>query len=184
MLELKKMRPAAGFLVLSLGFGIAACSSNNDGPTDGAPGGTDDGGMSGCAHDPRVEMLTANLTHKGKSGISFVITKSQLVGATSDPTFLQPQAGQNNQWTLKILDANGQPTKGAMVTFPILGDRPSDPWMPDHSHPAAHAMATPNPDGTFNISPLYFFMGGVWSTYVQAQVGSVTDSTTFTVCAG
>ena len=34
------------------------------------------------------------------------------------------------------------------------------------------------------IGDLNFFMGGVWSTYISATTGSMTDSTTFTFCVG
>ena len=54
--------------------------------------------------------------------------------------------------------------------------------MPDHSHGALPAKATNNMDGTYTIAPLYFFMGGIWALYIQATVGSVTDSTTFMFC--
>jgi hypothetical protein len=144
MVELNRMRQAVGFFALSLGLG--ACSSSNASSADDA-GGADNGGAVGCAKDPRVETMMVNLTHEGDNlkkkmpGLSFVITKADFI----------PPAAENNTWTLKILDANGQPTKGAVVTFPILEGRPSDPWMPDHSHPAAHAAATPNADGTFTV---------------------------------
>jgi hypothetical protein len=173
-IELTQMRSAAGCLALALGLGLPACSSSSNGA---AP--AEDGGSIGCTTDPRVETMMVNLTHKGdnakinKPHLSFIITKADFI----------PPAAENNTWTLKILDASGQPVNDATITFPLLG-HPSDPWMPDHGHPDAHAMATKNADGTFNISPLYFFMAGVWSTYIQAQVGSVTDSTTFTVCVG
>ena len=94
-----------------------------------------------------------------------------------------PPAVDNNTWTLKILDASGQPVKDAVLTFPKQS-HPSDPWMPDHSHGAVPAKAVNNNDGTYTVAPLYFFMGGIWSTYISAQSGSVTDSTTFTFCVG
>jgi hypothetical protein len=168
-IELTQIRSATGFLVLALGLGLAACSS---GSTGGTP--TDTGGSIGCATDPRVETMTANLTKKGDGGkLSFVIAKADFV----------PPAAETNTWTLKVIDANGQPVKDAMLTFP-KDNHPSDPWMPDHGHGGTPASYKNNGDGTYTVSPLYFFMDGVWSTKVTAAVGSTTDSTTFTFCVG
>jgi hypothetical protein len=94
-----------------------------------------------------------------------------------------PLAVDNNMWTLKILDASGQPVKDATLSFPKNG-HPGDPWMPDHTHGTTPAKAKNNMDGTYTITPLYFFMGGVWSLFISATSGSVTDTTTFTFCVG
>jgi hypothetical protein len=175
MIELKRMRPAVGFLALSLGIGVVACSSSSSSGDDNTGTGTQ---AVGCSTDPRVETMVPNLTRqgdnlkKGMPGLTFVIAKADYI----------PPATANNTWTLKVLDMSGQPMNDAVLTFPLAG-HPSDPWMPDHSHPDTHAMAVNNHDGTYTVSPLYFFMAGVWSTYIQAQVGSTTDTTTFTVCA-
>ena len=180
MAELRRTGPVSSFVKLSLLVGASAalgvlsgCSSNSE-----ASGGTDGALMSdaaiGCVGDPRGEAFTPNLTHKGDSGtLSFVIAGSNFT----------PPAVDNNTWTLKVLDATGQPVKDAVLTFPKQS-HPSDPWMPDHTHGALPAKAVNNNDGTYTVAPLYFFMGGIWSTYVSAQSGSLTDSTTFTFCVG
>jgi hypothetical protein len=193
MAEQTRMRPVTSFVALSLAIGVGAglgglagCSSSS---ASGAPGNDATGGSSGstsggttaasdaaigCAGDPRAEEFTPNLTHKGDSGsLSFVIAGSNFT----------PPAVDNNTWTLKILDATGQPVKDAVLSFPPRSN-PSDPWMPDHSHGALPAKSVNNGDGTYTIAPLYFFMGGVWSTYISATSGSVADSTTFTFCVG
>jgi hypothetical protein len=178
MAELWRARPVTCFVKLSLLVGLGAglgglagCSSNSE-----TSAGTD--AAIGCAGDPRTEAFTPNLTHKGMGGLSFVIAGSNF----------DPPAVDNNTWTLKILDASGQPVKDAVLTFPAAsnpaGSTPSDPWMPDHTHGALPAKSVNNGDGTYTIAPLYFFMGGVWSTYISATSGSVTDSTTFTFCVG
>ncbi len=150
-------------------LGVLACSSSSD-PT--APPPSSQTGTIGCANDPRGEEFTADLTHKGDSGtLSFVIAASNF----------SPPAIGDNTWTLKVLDGSGQPVKDANLTFPS-GGHPSDPWMPDHPHGAHLAGAVNNHDGTYAVWPLYFSMGGIWSTYISAQSGSVTDSTTFTFC--
>jgi hypothetical protein len=173
MAEQTRIRSVIGWMtpaVCLIASGIVGCSSNS--ATNS--GQDSDGGVISCAHDPRVEAFSEGMMHKGDMGkLSFVISAS---------TF-DPPAVDNNTWTVKVLDASGQPVKDATLTFPANGN-PSDPWMPDHSHGALPAKAVNNMDGTYTIKPLYFFMGGVWKTYMQATTGAVTDSTTFTFCVG
>jgi hypothetical protein len=196
MIELSRTRPAARFVTVSLALagatvlaGIGGCSSNSASGSkspgnatadkmglgasgDGGEGSTD--ASVGCVGDPRGEKFALNMTHKGDSGmLSFMI-----VGAN-----YMPPAVADNSWTIKVLDASGQAVNNATLTFPRNG-HPGDPWMPDHGHSAVPARAMNNNDGTYTVAPLYFFMGGIWAIYVQATVGSVTDSTTFMFCVG
>jgi hypothetical protein len=152
--------------------GLAACSSGGESPAmnNNAVDGTDAASIS-CNSDPRTEALAPNLTHKGANGLSFVIVSADHVPLTMG----------NSTWTVKVLDAAGQPAAGAVLSFP-KGSHPSNPWMPDHGHGALPARSSTNADGTFTVTPLDFFMSGVWSTLIQAKVGDVTDSTTFTFC--
>jgi hypothetical protein len=193
MAELMRAHPVVGLVPMFLALGAATaltglsgCSSGSDSSSKGNEASGDGGtltaddttgstdGSIGCVGDPRGEAFTPNLTHKGDSGmLSFVIAGANF----------SPPAVDNNQWTLKVLDASGQPVKDAVLTFPARSN-PSDPWMPDHSHGALPAKAVNNNDGTYTIAPLYFFMGGIWSTYIAATAGSATDSTTFTFCVG
>lgn len=179
MAEQRRTRPVAWFIKLSLCAGIGAalgglggCSSNSASSGNGDSSSSD--ASIGCATDPRVEDFTANLTHKGTNGmLSFVIAASNY----------SPPAVANNTWTVKVLDATGQPVKDAVLSFPA-DSHPSDPFMPDH-HGDLPAKSVNNGDGTYSIAPLYFFMGGVWSTYIQATTPSVPeDDTTFTFCVG
>ncbi len=188
MAELMRARPGIRFVTMFVALGAATaltglsgCSSSSEGnSTTEANVATGDGGVVGssdasigCATDPRGEAFTPNLTHKGDSGmLSFVIAGSNF----------SPPAIDDNSWTLKVLDASGQPMKDAVLSFPLYPGAPSNPWMPDHSHGAVHAMAVNNTDGTYTVAPLYFFMGGIWKTYIVATTGSVKDSTTFTFC--
>ena len=190
MAEQTRAREGASFVKLSLcvaavGLGaLVGCSSGsgaagNSGASSGGttadsdPTGSTDASI-GCVGDPRGEKFTANMTHKGDAGLlSFVIAGSNF----------SPPAVDDNSWTLKVLDASGQPVNDAVLTFPAQS-HPSDPWMPDHTHGALPAKSVNNNDGTYTVAPLYFFMGGIWSTYISATSGSVTDSTTFTFCVG
>ena len=189
MAELFRMRRLARLGTAFVGLtaatalgGASGCSSGGGSGGSSGNNGTSSGGIDttssdasvGCAGDPRGEKFMLNMSHKGDSGmLSFVIAKANY----------NPPAVADNTWTVKILDANGQPVNNATLTFPA-NNHPSDPWMPDHSHGALPAKYTNNMDGTYSIAPLYFFMGGIWSTYIVAQVGSMTDSTTFMFCVG
>ena len=191
MFELSRTRPVSRAVMVSLAVaaatalgGTSGCSSGSTSPGNGTTdnaglGATEDGGQPsastiGCAGDPRGETFALNMTHKGDSGmLSFVIAKANFI----------PPAVAVNSWTIKILDASGQPVSNATLAFP-KNDHPADPWMPDHSHGAVPARAVNNNDGTYTVTPLYFFMAGIWATYIQATVGSVTDSTTFMFCVG
>jgi len=150
----------------------AACGSNDAAPADAgadvAPG------PLGCANEPGVDAFAPGLTHRGPNGLSFVIAAADAV----------PPAADNNTWTVKILDPGGAPASGAVVTLP-KGTHPSDPWMPAHTnHGTISPAITDLGGGSFTIAPLYLFMSGVWSLRIDAQVGGVTDSTTFSVCVG
>ena len=190
MAEQTRTRSVTGLIALPLCVAIGAvtgCSSNGNANPSGNAESSSGGGASAddvdsdasitCTNDPRGEKFALNMTHKGDNeagpNLTFVIVNA------SD----NPPAVDNNTWTLKILDASGQPVKDAVLSFP-KGSHPSDPWMPDHSHGALAAKAVNNGDGTYTVSPLYFFMGGIWSTYISATSGSVTDTTTFTFCIG
>lgn len=192
MFELSRTRPGVRAVTVSFAVAVATalggmngCSSGSQSrgneSTDNADlGANEDGGMGssdaaiGCAGDPRGEKFALNMTHTGDSGmLSFVIAKANF----------NPPAVAVNSWTIKVLDASGQAVSNATLAFP-KNDHPADPWMPDHSHGAVPARAVNNNDGTYTVAPLYFFMGGIWATYVQATVGSVTDGTTFMFCVG
>jgi hypothetical protein len=193
MFELSRRRPVSRAVTVSLAVAVATALGGTSGCSSGSKssgnettdnaglgvaedGGTEpsDGDTIGCAGDPRGETFALNMTHKGDSGmLSFVIAKANFI----------PPAIAVNSWTIKVLDASGQPVRNATLAFP-KNDHPADPWMPDHSHGAVPARATNNNDGTYTVTPLYFFMGGIWATYIQATVGSVTDGTTFMFCVG
>lgn len=176
MAQLSRTRPmaVAASTCLAIATALGATSGCSSGSATGDGGTADPEAAVGCADDPRGEKFMLPMTHKGDSGmLSFVIANANY----------NPPAVENNSWTIKVLDSNGQPVNDAMLTFPANG-HPSDPWMPDHSHGALPAKAKNNMDGTYTITPLYFFMGGIWATYIQAQVGSMTDSTTFMFCVG
>jgi len=186
MIELMQSRAAACFFALSVGVGLVACSSGSDanganagnsatgGSGSTSSGATGDDGGENCTGDPRAEAFSLGMTQKSTKGLFTFVIASALYN---------PPAVADQSWTIKLLDASGQPVKDAVLSFPP-GGHPADPWMPDHGHGALPAKATNNGDGTYTVSPLYFFMSGLWSLFIQAESGTMTDSTTFTFCIG
>ena len=83
--------------------------------------------------------------------------------------------GSSLTWTLQILDASDKPVSGA--TFPTL-----HPWMPLHGHGTSEVMVTSGSNGTYTLTPLYFYMPGLWETDITAQSGTEKDSTSFYFC--
>ncbi len=154
---------------LSLAIALAACSPANDAPTAASmvPSATAD--VIGCANDPRADAYRANLSKVGTGkSLTFV-----LVAASP-----APPAINNNTWTLQVLDSNGSPIPNATFS-------PIKTWMPDHGHGSPEVpLATPNPDGTYSVQPLDLFMNGLWQVTFTAQVGTVSDSATFSFCVG
>jgi hypothetical protein len=177
MAEQTRTRSVAGLIALPLCLAIGAvvgCSSNSDAPSNADAAASDDSAGISCTGDPRGEVFTMNVPKPGDMhALSFVIT---------DANFVPPAKG-NNSWTMKILDASGQAVKDAVLSFPKTMHL-SDPWMPDHSHGALPAKATDNMDGTYTITPLDFFMGGIWSTFISVAnaSGVAIDTITLTYC--
>jgi hypothetical protein len=123
----------------------------------------------GCASDPRADAYRANLTKVGASGLlTFVLVAS--VPA--------PPAIDDNTWQISVLDSNGTAVENATLSSIRT-------WMPDHGHGSPEIpMASPNPDGTYTVQPLYFFMNGLWQVTFNAQAGAVSDAATFSFCIG
>ena len=79
------------------------------------------------------------------------------VSAAAPPRTARPPARGIDTWTLAITDTAKAPQKTETLT--VL------PYMPDHGHGTSiDASITNNGDGTYTVTPLYFFMPGVWQT--------------------
>lgn len=144
----------------------AACSpaGNPATPDAGDPG--DTGPTVSCVDDPLAQTYTANLANMGKSGIF------QLVLASSDPA---PPARGSDTWSVKVQDATGNAVSG--VTLDVL------PFMPKHGHgTSVKATITPQPDGSFSVTPLYFFMPGLWQVTFGVHTATQNDSVVFSFC--
>lgn len=150
-----------------------ACSSGATAtPPDAGPAVTvgeagSEAGLITCENDPRADAFALPLTKPGKLGTyKFVLV-------TGDPG---PPARGTNTWSLRITDGSGAPVSGASVKV--------TPFMPDHGH-GSSIRATVTPDGdAYKVTPLYFFMPGLWQVTFEAGVGDAApaDSAVFAFC--
>ena len=161
-----KLRPVRLMILpVALALGVLGCSSSSQ-SAGGADAGTDSD-IIGCGGDSRVQTYSPGMGQMGTGKVFRFI----LLDANPTPT------GKGTEvWTLKVLDASGSPVTDA--TFPVM-----KPWMPQHMHGAGvNVQITNNHDGTYTLSPMYFFMAGLWETEITAQSGTKTDSTNFFFC--
>jgi hypothetical protein len=93
---------------------------------------------------------------------------------SSDPA---PPAKGINTWVIRVADGSGTPLTQAPLKV--------TPWMPDHNHgPSVVATITSQGDGSYNVSPLDFFMPGVWriTFALPATDASPASSVEFFFC--
>jgi len=151
-------------LLVCFGGLLLGCSSQDQHPADPGTPDANTATLIGCFNDKRADTYTANLVKSAAS------QKLKVTLISADPA---PPARDNNHWTVKITDAAGAP-----ITDPIA----VTPRMPDHGHPSSvDPIVTPNGDGTYDISKLYFFMAGLWQvTFSTNEVPA--DSVAFSFC--
>jgi hypothetical protein len=155
-------------LALAAGAGVAACSSSSGGETPGANTAELSDNASNCpSWTQGLDVYTPALAHEG-STYKFEVTD------ISPP----PPSPGNMTWTLKVVDASGQPVTDATMATPKT-------WMPQHMHSStAQPSVQANGDGTFTVTNLYLYMPGVWQVTFDVQSGSTADSAVFTFCLG
>ncbi len=158
------MRLAALAIALAvLSGGVAACSSNSASP--GPEDAGDDTGIVVSCDNPKEETYAANMQQAGASSVfTFVLV-------SSDPA---PPANDNNTWVIRLLDAGGQPVTNATFTAKAT--------MPTMTHGTLPVTITSNGDGTYTLTPLDFFMGGLWQVAITVTSGSQKDTTSFYFC--
>lgn len=139
----------------------------------GGDGANQDGDFVSCENDPRVDRLDDASPKKSGAGGQI---SAEL--ASMDPA---PPAVGNNTWTVRLTDLSGGPISNAVVAVSAK--------MPDHSHPPSIApMVSTAADGRYVVTPLYFFMPGVWQVRLDVggpdgvDAGSARDAVVFTVC--
>jgi hypothetical protein len=165
-----KLRAIAICYALMLA-GALALGTNGCGGQNGAadPGADGSALLYSCATETRAVPYTANLSRPSLSGNSTAIL------VKSDPA---PPIKGTNDWTLKILDASGNPESGLTIK--------ASPWMPDHGHgPSVQPVVTPvsGPSGVYLASPVYLFMAGYWEvTFTWQPATGAQESAVFPIC--
>lgn len=125
-----------------------------------------DSGLIGCETNPLALKYAENLERVGAAkAFKFILVKA-------DPG---PPLRGTNTWKVKVTDASGGAVSG--LTLEAL------PFMPEHGHGTSiEAKATLEADGTFTVTPLTFFMPGLWRTTLTAKAAATTDSAEFYFC--
>jgi hypothetical protein len=151
-------------------WSFGGCSSENTDQTDsGASSGGSGDGSVGCTDDPRALTYAANLA---RNGSTFTV-----VLVSADPA---PPAKGNNTWHVKVLDANGAQVPDAALTI----DPDYGVYMPPphgHASPIKPSI-TAETDGSYTVTPLYFFMPGLWAVTFTVAQGTTTDQIPFSFC--
>lgn len=119
-----------------------------------------------CTADARGEKYAAGMQHVTTNKLYTVVLVS------SDPG---PPAKGNDTWIIKVTDAAGAPVAGAKVS--VL------PFMPDHGHGTSRVVdVTDQGGGQYQLTPLNFFMAGVWRTTVTIDAAAGVDQALFYFC--
>jgi hypothetical protein len=166
---------------------LSAVDADVDEDSGDASSACQTGGLPTDTYSPNLMKIgkpaSGDVGDAGSSaGLTFVLESNEVGDAAAPP--LEPYT---NTFTLKLLDANGQPVTDATVTLPTSDQAvgwpySKDPWMPLHQHGSSITpTVTNNGDGTYALQ-IYFFMPGLWQIYLVAQTASVTDSAEYSFC--
>jgi hypothetical protein len=167
------------------GAGAEASVASDDDASDGASG-CQTGGLPTDTYGPNLKKL-GRIASGGDSGSASGTLTFDLVGDDIEDAAAAPAEPYMNYFTLRLLDASGQPVNGATVVLPTdnqaLGwNFSKDPWMPLHGHgDSIVPTVTNNGDGTYTLA-MHFFMAGLWQIYVVAETSTETDSTMYSFC--
>jgi hypothetical protein len=145
--------------LLAVAVSLGACSGSSTPDAGNAV----DSGYIDCTNDPRVATYAPGMSVADDAADrSYALMSIQ-------PT---PPARGTNTWTVKVTDGTG-----ASVSGLSLG---AAAFMPDHGHGSdVVPQVTSNGDGTYAITPLYFFMPGVWRITLSDADGGAHDAQFF-----
>jgi hypothetical protein len=143
------------------------------GSTPAAPGDAavaDDGSntFAGCVGDPRGDVFAQGMTKMGFG------SRLQLRLLSAQPG---PPIKGTNTWTVEVDDPTGAAQAGAIVKVST--------YMPDHGHssPVAAVATAQAAPGQFQVTPLYFFMAGLWQISLDVTTSAgVNDVAMFSFC--
>jgi hypothetical protein len=146
---------------------LATCAAAGCGSGGGAASPDATGKLSSCATETRAVMYTPNLSRMSDMGAFTAV----LVDSEPGP----PIKGTND-WTVRILDAAGNPVDGLAIT--------AVPKMPDHPHPpSVLPVVTDKGGGVYDLAPVYLFMAGYWTVTLTLQpTAGAADTVTFPIC--
>jgi hypothetical protein len=141
--------------------GVSSCDSSGGTPP------LDAGPLYSCETETRAVPYAPNLTQASASGAYTAVLQA------ADPA---PPAKANNTWTIEIRDADQAPVGGLTITPSAI--------MPDHGHPpSVKPVATAKGGGTYEVTPLYFFMAGYWEvTLTFTPTGGAKQTIVFPIC--
>ncbi len=174
-----RRRPARWFgaavLEAALALSImAGCKGESSGGTGGnassSAGGDSSGTSSGavCAADPRAQVYAVGLEGIAADKAMKIRFKD------ANPA---PPSIDSNTFTIQVLDGSDKPVEGATIT--------TVSYMPDHGH-YSHIKPPSKPkasDGTYEITPVYLQMPGIWQiTFTVQPAQGDPDSVMFTFC--
>jgi hypothetical protein len=150
------------FLALAVALTALGACHGGDPPPDA------DEGLA-CIASGRGETYVVGLEHTGAGGQLDFKLMSALPA---------PPAFSDNTWMIQINAMSGgvvgAPANGATLTV--------TPFMPDHKHGTLRVNIEAMPDGQYQLTPITMWMAGLWETTIDAQIGSVHDTTVYRFC--
>jgi hypothetical protein len=160
---------AAGALVLLAACTMLGCGSHPDSNGSGSSGvsGSDGGPKLSCIGDSRAQTYVAGLEQAGSAKNVSI----RILDASPAP----PGVG-NNEWTIQLLDAKGNPIDDSTIDV--------KPFMPDHGH-GSSIVPTVTPtgaDGKYDVTLLQIFMPGLWQVTFTVKTPSTGDTVMFSFC--
>jgi hypothetical protein len=156
------MRIAVTAIGLSC-LATAACMGGSMPPADDEP--------VNCATETRDDDFAIGLEKPGAAGaLDFTLM-------SADPA---PPVRGDNTWVIQVNSMSGgvvgAPAAGASMTV--------TPYMPDHGHPSGktvHIEAMPDA-GQYKLTPLNFWMPGLWETTLDVTSGGGNDVVVLRFC--
>lgn len=120
-----------------------------------ACGGTQPGGDSGT--DPDSEVMEPSCSGEYDAfevGMTKLTEPEAIAIALEKAEPSPPAVRDDNVWTLRLRDANGEPLTGAALQLA--------PYMPAHQHGSAEVVVEELGDGGYLLSAIQLVMPGVW----------------------
>ncbi|MGQ0504046.1 MAG: FixH family protein [Myxococcaceae bacterium] len=112
-----------------------------------------DGGALSCRGDPRVSAFSPDVQFSSNDGA----IKASVVEGTPNP----PSRGTNS-WRVRLTEGSGNALTGLSLT--------ADAFMPDHGHSASVRPTVTAEGDLYSVTPLSFFMPGVWRITLTSQM--------------